>query len=216
MVPELVIGLTKFTMFPLKDILHSHRTSLIMTALGVVLADEKLWLSFGNWKLCLAESVLERGSRSLAGGELPCPFAWQILFWKTSLPLLFEFPPRNHHLRITVAELILYWPESLGLCLSTYTAREKMFHLLPNSWLTLSYRHVGAHTKAAMPRKKKKYPLQNHILQTLLRKLFGTSTEFHLKTPNWKFTECIQTQKMRGTPTFVCLFLETVFKIRAV
>jgi len=86
MMSELVIGLTKFTIFPLKDTLLSHRTSLITPAFGVVLEDEKLCLGFGKRKLCLADAMLESGSRSLGGGELPCPFARQILFWKASLP----------------------------------------------------------------------------------------------------------------------------------
>lgn len=48
MMPELVIGLTKFTFFFLRDILLSPGTSLVTPTFGVVLEDEKLCLSFGN------------------------------------------------------------------------------------------------------------------------------------------------------------------------
>lgn len=112
MMSELVIDLTKFTIFPLKDTLLPYRTSLRTPAFGVVLEDEKLCLGFGNWKLCLADAMLESGSRSLGGEELPCPFAWQILFWKASLPPLTwissqKSPPKNHSDRTNIS--ILAW-----------------------------------------------------------------------------------------------------------
>lgn len=133
--------------------------------------------------------LLESVSRNLSGPFIPLCLAY-LNFGKLLFPLSFEFPPRNHHLGITVRSniSILAWEVRI---MSLHINCKGEGVLFPVPWLMLSYHYASAHIKAVI--QGKIYPLQNQlILQILFRKPFGTSIEFNLKTLIWNSSNAFQ------------------------